>query len=72
MEKFNATLAKTQKGDKKLTEKRKALFVIYFVGFYLYLTKNEQKIVEKTVCLWTLQNQFLPLLLARPTNNLFA
>ena len=42
-EKFNATLAKTQKGDKKLTEKRKAFFVFYFIGFYLNLTKNWTK-----------------------------
>ena len=43
-EKFNATLAKTQnKGDKKLTEKRKAVFVFYFVGFYLNLTKKWTK-----------------------------
>ena len=43
MEKFNATLPKTQKGGKKLTAKRQALFVIYFVGFYLNLTEKCNK-----------------------------
>ena len=42
-EKFNATLAKTQKDGKKLTEKPKALFVFYFVGFYLNLTEKCNK-----------------------------
>ena len=32
-EKYNATLAKTQKDGEKLTEKCKAVFVFYFVGF---------------------------------------
>ena len=39
-EKINATLAKTQKGGKKLTEKRKAVFVFYFLGFHLNSTEK--------------------------------
>ena len=37
--KCNATLAKTQKGGEKLTEKSKA-GLFFFVGFHLNLTEN--------------------------------
>ena len=66
MKKCNATLAKTQKGGEKLTEKRTAVLVVCFVGFHLNLTEHTTKILEKTVLLWTLQNQVLSLLLDRP------
>ena len=42
------------------------MIAFYFVGFHLNLTENATKISVKTVSLWTLQNQFLSLLLVRP------
>ena len=39
-EKCNAVLAKTQKCGEKFTEKRKAVFVFYLVGFLLNLTEK--------------------------------
>ena len=46
-EKCNTTLAKTQKGSEKLTEKRNAVFVFYFVGFHLKLTEKYNKTFGK-------------------------
>ena len=50
----------------KIDRKTQSTFVFYFDGFSKFDRKVQQKIVEKTVCLWTLQNQFLQLLLVRP------
>ena len=57
----------------KIDRKTQITFCLLFCWFFPnFDRKMQQKILKKTVCLWTLQNQFLPLLLARPTNNLFA
>ena len=67
-EKCNATFAKTQNGGKKLAEKCTAVIVFYFVGFHLNLTeKCNENFGKNRFTLDAIQNQFLSLLLVRPT-----